>query len=736
MNNGSSAALQGCNETGPAASELVKAGFALHLLHPKSKKPIGSDWSKKPVAEAAQIERGLGEGKNIGLRPGECSQTEAGYVHVIDMDVRKPEMAGEALAKLNDLLPELNLKTCPCVISGSGGESRHFYVFTEAPFPIRKFAHSPSFEMVWDEERGRDVKKWDWELHLLGTGANCVLPPSIHPTTGKPYQWLRAPDLTALRMANVLADLVCDPPGYVPAEAIARITGYSEQVETDPDKIAPMGLSLDEMREALGYLPLEEWCEDRDGWYRAGMAIHHETGGSAEGFDLWCEWSRQSKKFEERDARNVWRSFRGKSYNPVTFRRIWAVVACEMEFQDVLDTRAIVAPGVIIPAGIGRLMRAKGAVIANAHNAIAVLARNVESIMPGLRHNKMTGRDEWSGGEVTDAAATLARVGMEKHELPRIGKELVSDAIRAVAEARQYHPIADWLNALQHDGIPRMGSWLHRYMGTDDTPYCNELGRAFLIQMVARVMQPGCKADHTLVLTGPQGVGKSSACSVLAGGEYFSDSLPSITGDNVEAKKHLQGKWLIELSELAPARRSDDNDLKAFLSGTVDKVRLSYGRRDQSLVRQCVFIGTTNEDTFLNDPTGDRRYWPVKVERHIKLNELAQDRDQLFAEAVAAFRAGEKWWLERQFESEVVDKARAEFRNIDPWQESIESWLAGDELSDEKNDFTMGAVLWGALHIEEGQQGMAHMKRASAILKRLGYKNKHTRHGNIWSREP
>ena len=304
-------------------AHLCAAGFALHWLHPKSKKPIGRDWSEQPVHTPKTLAAAYREGNNVGVRTGKWSKVGDLYLHIIDMDIRKDELVDDALAKLRDLLPELNLDTCPCVISGSGGQSRHFYVFTEAAFPIRKFAHSPSFEMVWDEERGRDVKKWDWELHLLGTGAQAVIPPSIHPTTGKRYQWLRPFNEMMLDLGLVSS---------VPAEAVARITGYEEQVEADPEKLQPMGLSLDDMREYLADLPLDEWCEDRDGWYRAGMAIHHETGGSAEGFDLWCEWSRQSKKFDERESRTVWRSFRNKSDRPIRFASIVAV-ANEVRFE-------------------------------------------------------------------------------------------------------------------------------------------------------------------------------------------------------------------------------------------------------------------------------------------------------------------------------------------------------------------------------------------------------------------
>lgn len=321
---------------------LCAVGFAIHWLHPKSKKPIGRDWSEKPVATPQQLTSSYVAGSNVGVRTGKWSHIAGLYLHIIDMDVRKDDLADDARAKLAEMLPELDLDTCACVVSGSGGESRHFYILTDEPFPIRKFAHSPSFEMVWDEEKGRDVKKWDWELHLLGTGAQAVIPPSVHPTTGKRYRWLREFDVETLDLG--LAD-------SVPAEAIARITGYMEPVETDPEKLKPIGLTEDEIRDHIAVLPLDEWCEDREGWYRLGMAIHHETAGSDDGYALWCEFSRQSAKFDAKESRNVWRSFKNRSERPFRFASIISVVNAirfeqsmhdiDDEFEDQDDTRPV-----------------------------------------------------------------------------------------------------------------------------------------------------------------------------------------------------------------------------------------------------------------------------------------------------------------------------------------------------------------------------------------------------------
>ena len=170
---------------------LVKAGLALQWLHQRSKRPIGNEWASKPVASFEDLRRTYRDGYNVGVRLGKWSNVGGNFLHVVDMDVRNPELESEVIQTLRDILPELDLDACPTVISGSGGASRHYYFTTARPFNSRKFAHSEGSQMVFDEQKRREVRRWKWELHLLGTGSQAVLPPSIHPNTGFPYKWHR-----------------------------------------------------------------------------------------------------------------------------------------------------------------------------------------------------------------------------------------------------------------------------------------------------------------------------------------------------------------------------------------------------------------------------------------------------------------------------------------------------------------------------------------------------------------
>jgi predicted P-loop ATPase len=200
--------------------------------------------------------------------------------------------------------------------------------------------------------------------------------------------------------------------------------------------------------------------------------------------------------------------------------------------------------------------------------------------------------------DVTRLQEWLQHVGM-----PRIGREIVGQAIEAMAREHRFHPLRDELDRLADgwDGAPRLATWLHVCLGTPNDEYHRLAGTMFLISMVARIYEPGCKADYMLVLEGDQGVLKSTVCRVLAGEAYFSDSLPSIDGDQVRLSMHPKGKWLVEVAELASVLRADPEGVKQYLSKQVEKYTPKYGRREVEEPRQCVHIGTTNEDDWIRE---------------------------------------------------------------------------------------------------------------------------------------
>lgn len=406
------------------------------------------------------------------------------------------------------------------------------------------------------------------------------------------------------------------------------------------------------------------------------------------------------------------------------------------------EARALIGLPLVRRNDFGTPMMRGDKPVVNLTNAIIYLGRDLDSILPGLSHNQMTGRDEWRDGPLNDSDLALARVSLERRGLQTIGKELVEEAAKAVARFRQQHPIRAQLDGLRHDGKPRLDSWLVRLAGAKDSPYARAVGRKWLVAMVARVMRPGCKHDHMPVLIGPQGAGKSSLCRTLAGDTYFSDTLPSIGGRNQEAEKHLMGKWLVEVAELQAMGKAEAQDIKAFITVQEDKVRRAYDRLDTATPRQCVFVATTNDDEFLRDATGGRRFWPVHVGK-IDLVGLKAERDQLFSEAVAAYRAGESWWMDAAFEAQHVRPIQDSARVRDSWADDVAAWLDKpmnsasdfDEEESPRNEVTVSEVMDLALNLPSGQQTMAVQKRVADVLRGLGWIKVKT-HGRMIWRKP
>ncbi len=294
----------------------------------------------------------------------------------------------------------------------------------------------------------------------------------------------------------------------------------------------------------------------------------------------------------------------------------------------------------------------------------------------------------------------------------------VMGAVLVHAEEHDFHPVREYLEQLEWDGTKRVATWLHQYLGVEDTDYSRLVSIFFLVSAVARVVRPPVKVDTVLILEGLQGLGKSTMIENLFG-EWFTDT-PMILGEK-DAFQQMQGVWVIELAELDSFNKAENTRAKQFFGSKTDRYRPSYGRVPKPFHRQCVFIGTTNQDTYLKDPTGNRRYWPV-VCKKLDSERLRNQRDQLWAEAYQLFSDGMQWWVPDEhihlFESQQEDRFES-----DVWEPIIIEWLRRHR----QLDYTLADIMGGALEMDPQAMRPPEQKRVGQIMHRLGFVKKKKR---------
>jgi hypothetical protein len=341
-------------------------------------------------------------------------------------------------------------------------------------------------------------------------------------------------------------------------------------------------------------------------------------------------------------------------------------------------------------------------------------------------------------GPLTGSADLLLGQYLTKaYGLSSIGRAALMEGIETVAHSNRFHPVQEYLQALQHDGTTRIDKWLIYCLGYTPTTlhpamaeYLALVGRFLLLGMVHRVMEPGCKFDYCMVLEGPGGLGKSTMVQVLASKQYFSGSHFDLSRGN-EAYEKVQGRWVYELQELSSFGKAEINLIKAFISNETDRYRPSYGRVAEDFPRQCVLIGTTNEDRYLRDRTGNRRWWPVPVKHPIKIEWLSKMRDQLLAEAYALYletapyvptREQEERLFAPMQESRLEETAvQSELLHVltrDPVASGIGSIVNG------LTDFVTNAQLVQALGVDAAKSGPALVREIGSWMKHEGWEQK------------
>lgn len=324
------------------------------------------------------------------------------------------------------------------------------------------------------------------------------------------------------------------------------------------------------------------------------------------------------------------------------------------------------------------------------------------------------------------------------------GKEKIADSLAEVIQKRKRHPLRDYLSQLAWDGIPRVDTLLVDYLGAKDTAYCRAAIRKCLVAAVARIFRPGIKFDNMIILSGAQGIGKSTFWTRL-GLNWYSDSLSTFEGK--EASELLQGYWIIEVGELAGLNRTEMNTIKGFLSKQEDIYRAPYGRRTVAHPRSCIVVGTTNDAEFLRDKTGNRRFWPVDLGKQPPTKnvwrDLAGEVNQIWAEAVEYYKLAEPLYMEKNLEIQA-NEAQMEHQESDPREGVIlnfldtpvpEDWNRRDEESRRtfymnmmsnrqlcvaKRDRICAVEIWvECFHQDKGKMRNSDAREINSILRKV-----------------
>jgi predicted P-loop ATPase len=728
---------------------LHARGFALHWLHPRSKRPIEMRWTSGARKSFDELRAEYRKGLNVGVRLGSASKLKDGYLAVIDCDVKStdPRHVAEMEEKLKSVFTDR--ERAPVVLSGRGNGSRHIYVRTEKPVKPRRLAQSrekvkvlmpsakPSraeLEELTEAELDSGTRlRYAWEISLMGDGQQVVLPPSVHPDSGKCYAWedeyahanrlplLEVHQETERERATEIVPGAFKPVAVDLALSSLPDSTYDQIVEgADVSDRSAALLSVANVMLKHGFSDAEilTTLTDPDHFLGTVAYEHAQTKDRARA----AEWVRRytlEKSKRETSAEEV---FKAEVEVANVLNEAEAAQLEEETTPEPEDWRDLIERG-DEKSGF----RPKNTL------------KNVILILQGEGGKDVFKRDEFANAELYGRAAPWGgRTGDEVTDLDTIriktwladryrfepSDDRINQAISKIGDVNRFHPVRDYVDALVWDGVPRIDTWLKDYLeASAPEPYLSAVSRKVLAALVARVYQPGIKFDYVLIFEGLQGKGKSTALKNLVGDAWFTDS--TINVRDKDAVMIMRSKWLIELGELSTMRAADVEELKAFVSRSEDRIRVPYGKRSENFPRQCIFVGTTNRDEYLKDPTGNRRYWPVRVGA-IDFKRIARDRDQLLAEAKIAFDLGEPLYLEEEEARVAAEGEQADRSVTDSWEEMITKWLEADGTDQDGSEmprdrFTMLDLFSDFGPLADWKPNQPELKRAGDALRKLGF---------------
>lgn len=686
-----------------AIAAFTAAGYALIPL--SGKRPIDDKWETTPVG--GHDEKSLAS-QNYGIVLGPQDL-------VIDCDPRNYEAGDKPLERLAKNIGGIPAGT---LVTRTGGDGFHIFFKKPADISIRNAI--PAY-------RGLEFK--------AGPGRQVVGPGSLHPDTGKVYKHLQGTPSSVLPAPQALLDLIRRTAA---AFTDAGTDGYKDDEPTRERCVralkalpgAIQGLNGDEDT-------FKAACLMRDNGVSPRMAYDLLLND----FNPRCvpPWEDDALAEKVQNAYTYAKGAVGTAHPEAHFDKVGAGAAdaaagAEGESEPIL-------------AKSGWKLDNKKQPVNCLQNTLNYFSLPAVGLRGCFGYNEFARRVDliretpWkslAGMPVTDIDLQRMRAHLARNHGYETGMTNLVDAMVDVSQFRRFHPVKAFLDGLKWDGTPRLDSWLSKYLGVeaDSEGYAAAAGRKTLVAAVARIYEPGIKFDHVLVLEGGQGIGKSGVCRVL-GGAWFSDFKMSVgEKDTVQL---MQGKWIVEMADLHATRQVDIDMVKSFLTRQTDEARFAYGRLPGSYPRQSIFIATYNpgpDGTYLKDDE-NRRWWPVVCracdadKRYFDFAGLKAARDQLWAEAVARYKDGEKLTMDTATLQDAARAAQALRVAEHPWAERVSDWITErDKNPETQEDFYTGREVYiGAMSGIDARYGRKEQLDAARALKALGWVPGHKRRG-------
>ena len=321
---------------------------------------------------------------------------------------------------------------------------------------------------------------------------------------------------------------------------------------------------------------------------------------------------------------------------------------------------------------------------------------------------------------------TKLQIFMEKKGM-KLSKGAMLDVMRSACASRKYNPAIEYLDSLVWKGKPLLNNWLARYLGAKYQPsaYLERIAACWWMAAVQRIYRPGTDFHHMIVLEGGQAAGKSSALKTIAtfGHDvqvaYFTDRITFDMIDKQDFAAYAAGHVVLEFQELSGLGKKDRNKVKQWITQNTDEYRRPFEPITTSFPRQFVLAGTTNESQYLTDPTGDRRFWPVRVGDTIDIEALKEDREQLWAEAVHRVKSGELYYIKPDDPVYELMQAEQSSRYLgDPWENTIEQYVSG------YSSLSIEDIFNDLLYIPKERWDRGSRQRISDVLTKLGWENR------------